>query len=1316
MNGCPRWLLLLNGLLVVSTVAWSVPSHATPQERLARPSAVVEKVSFEAQAAPRTLACPATLRFRGIVVAATSGLVRYRFRSDDGTTTPSFDMAVKAKETREIVHLVRIGQPGAKAASGTLLLEVASSKGVQTAKATFAVTCVRESGEAQKTAGLSSTVLQRMVVGAGEAEGNLLEDFREQYLERRGYSLKYPFDNRRLKAYERLRAMRRAQDKVHRPAGWLNAPQGPGAPSTVDANQCAWSSTGPTNINGRVTHIAFDPTNHQRIFVTTVGGIWRSTDGARRWQRVSDDFLSTVFASVAINPSNPAEVFAGGGDPNYHGGWRSDLGIWRSTANGDPGSWNKVSPPELDGHVIYRLRIDPSAPNNVYAATSNGVYLGTRTGATIAFARLGGFDAWANDIVVDFSVNPHLVYAGVRQASVTYGRGVWKYDGTNWNQRNAGIPTASSRTINLALAQSNPSVLYAKVESNTGQLQGVYKTTTAAEVPGGGGNAWTASAAALALNDSCAGTFCYSWYNSTIEVDPANANIVWGGGLSIFHTPDGGTTWNNVWNGTDPTYPLGVHSDHHAVAFDPTNSKIVYVGDDGGIFRTTDTSAATWHWNNVSHGMVVTEFYRATSQQALAGIAAGGTQDNGTVITFGNRTWYQPGGCDGSDVAIDAADASTLYGNCNGGLFELTNPVPGTAGGGSQATWTLPAGVSVKSPLVSDPGVAGAALAAGTDGTNARLLKTTDGLNWNNASPTVAAGNSITTIGIAPSSAFQTYYVGISNGEIWRTINGGTNWTQTTAGLPAPVWTNSVYVDATNPVRAVAATSNGIYLTIDTGAHWDSIAGTGSTALPTNAITGAVLDPNDANAIYAVTDIGAFRGTITPAMGATPPSGAWTPFDEGLPDGLDINDLWVNRTNTRLKIGSMGHGASERDIHPGITCPSTRVVVRDNVIDRGETPSPSGVPDPEHPIPDAARPGFYKPDDTTAGRLYWWSSTDVRIDVPSATPAKNQIASADHVEAETCPIHLSDCPAGTIRDADPQRGQAARVYAQVNNMGLQPATNVRVTALFADASAGLPLLPNDFWTTTFPAGSSTCGALTPGSGWQFADPAIPCHVIPVVNPELPETVRFGWNVPLGQAGHSCMLIISESVTDPLQPSVRATNERRLWELVPNNRQISLRNLHVIDAPPAPAGGAPKGMESMNVPNHDRELRYVDLIVSRVDLPKDAVLGFLLPTAKGVESKGAQVAKIMLDAKQQRLARELKVTPTAFYRVTDAREAHIRLPVPSGKSWRLGLVYDAGKIPLGSSARFSVIAKQGSKVLGGNTYIIRSTQPKRSRFP
>ncbi len=521
-------------------------------------SAGIRRLAIETRPVTEPQACPAAVRFQSVIGTSTAGLVRYRLRSSDGGVTPSYRLRMSANEVRNIMHVQHFGDVSDTTASGWLQLEVSTAAGLRTARAVFKIACARSPATAGR-AGLGSAIVQGLVAGEAQGEGDLLERFRDAYLRRRGYSLDRPFDSTRLAAYERLRQMRRAQQKTHRPAGWSQKPDSV-APGTLDPNNCAWSSTGPTNINGRVTHIAVDPTNNQRVFVTTVGGIWRSADGARRWQRVSDDFLSTVFASVAINPAAPNEVFVGGGDPNYHGGWRSGLGIWRSTSNGDPGSWTKVSPTALDGQVIYRLRIDPSAPNNVYAATSVGVYIGTRSGTTITFAQLAGFNAWTNDVVVDYSVTPRLVYAGVRSASATFGRGIWKYDGTTWNQRNTGIPTVNSRTIVLALAQSNPSVLYAKVESNTGNSQGVYKTTTAAETPGGGGNAWTSTGSAL--DDSCAGTFCYSWYNSTLEVDPVDPNIVWGGGLSIYRTSDGGATWPNVWSGTDAAYPLGVHADH----------------------------------------------------------------------------------------------------------------------------------------------------------------------------------------------------------------------------------------------------------------------------------------------------------------------------------------------------------------------------------------------------------------------------------------------------------------------------------------------------------------------------------------------------------------------------------------------------------------------------------------------------------------------------------------------------------------------------------------------------------------------------------
>lgn len=276
---------------------------------------------------------------------------------------------------------------------------------------------------------------------------NFLQFFQENYVRLRAYPGKTINPELRVRAYERLQLQRQELRLRHIGPGWLQrprvgnaVPEGPGTPGTTGPGGCAWSSLGPTNINGRVTGIGIDPTNSQRLFVTSVGGIWRSIDGGRRWQRLSEDFLATVFASVAVNPANAVEIFAGAGDPNYGGlGAHTATGVWRSGANGDPGSWTKISGNTLDGAVIYKLFVDPSVPNNIYAATSIGVYLGTRNGPNFAWTRIANFDAWTSDLAVDFSVNPRKVYAGVQSASVNFAKGIWKYDGSSWQKRDSGI-------------------------------------------------------------------------------------------------------------------------------------------------------------------------------------------------------------------------------------------------------------------------------------------------------------------------------------------------------------------------------------------------------------------------------------------------------------------------------------------------------------------------------------------------------------------------------------------------------------------------------------------------------------------------------------------------------------------------------------------------------------------------------------------------------------------------------------------------------------------------------------------------------------
>jgi len=702
----------------------------------------------------------------------------------------------------------------------------------------------------------------------------------------------------------------------------------------------------------------------------------------------------------------------------------------------------------------------------------------------------------------------------------------------------------------------------------------------------------------------------------------------------------------------------------------------------------------------------VTQFYHGAASQQAASLFAGGSQDNGTEITFGNRTWYQPGGCDGSDVAVDATDTDTLFANCNGGLFELANPVPGTTGGGNTISMSLPSGVSLTQPLVTNPSVAHFSLAAGTDkSSDVFILKTTDNVTWTQTG-SLPVGGSVTALASAPSSA-QTMYAGLNTPTILHSINGGTNWVNATSGLPTNLRPNAIAVDFTNASRAIAAMGGsagaGIYLTTDGGATWNSISGSGTGAIPNAPLTGVVIDPSNANVLYVSSSIGVFKGTLA---GTT---WTWVPFDEGIPDGLDVNEISVNRANFTLSIASFGHGTYQRDINPAHSGGGAIAVVRDVVSDTGIGPSDSsGVPDPEHPIPDPARANFYVPNNSPGGLLYWWDSPDIRIDVPSADPTANAIANADSVEMETCPIEITDCPPGTMMDSNPVAGKPAKVYVDVANQGLAPASNVRVIAMYADASVQVPPLPANFWTTTFPAGSTTCGALDTSTGWHLPDPAHACATIGVVNPEYPQTAEFNWNVSSTQAQHSCMLVITESNDDPLPASIRSSNIVQTWQLVPQNHQIAQRNLHIVtsSAPGAPASG----MEVMMVPN-TADADAVTLAFDRSLLPAPGTLSVFLPKGTGKLNRGFKIAtsnrSMVVDKAVLAYADKYDIDLSTEYIVTSDFAELPEFPVAHGQTRGIVLRYSSGVIPPDHAVRFTVLQRAGATVTGGSTFVLRS---------
>lgn len=1074
------------------------------------------------------------------------------------------------------------------------------------------------------------------------------------------------------------------------------------------SQDCTWTSAGPTNVNGRITGIAINPNfidaDQIQIFVTSVGGVWRSDNGGRRWKRLSDEFIreARMASSVVINPAHTNQVFVGGGDPQYRdeGG-----GIWASDDSGE--HWRPIT--ELGGTLIIRLRIDPSidpaAPHDLYAATPSGVYVGTDNGdGSRSWSRLGDLNAAVSDVVVDFSSSPRKVYAAVFEETPSFARGIWKYERGRWDPKDSGIdPKAEISHTALAISQREPNILYAKVaQRGTGRLLGAYKTTT-------GGDTWTALPGEL-ITDSH-----QSDYNNVIEVDPNDSSIVWAGDVACWRLSRTGV-WENVRPSADRSYAT-IHEDDHAIAFDPRNSKVVFVGTDGGLFRSTDTSLPGWHWNNISHGMVITELYGISSQQALVTLVAGGAQDTGVNLTYGNRTWYNAASCDGqfNGIAIDAGNSSTIHLSTTCASFEtVANPVPYSEGGGASLHSVFPHDVSASLPITSDLALSGAALTAGVLASGGSvLLKTRDALNWSRIGPTFPA-DAIKVIAIGPPSvttpSFRTYYLAVYDAglaKVWRTFDEGRTWGDSpiTLGGSMGKEPSGLAIESTDHRRAFVTVGRYydgvVLLTIDGGTTWQALSETGGPALPSTGIRGIVIHPFNPNVIYIATALGVYKGSVSrSASGGFNVS--WEPFNQGIPEGIDVQGIWSNPSAGLLYIGTHGYGAYERNIRRK-TCPSTMLVVRDSVLDRGFE-SPHNVPDPEHPIPDESRPGFYKPDDTAGGRLYWWQSTDIRIDVPSAAPAPNKLPAVDSVEFESCPVDHARCDPGTMIDSYPRRGQPATAYVQVTNRGTQPSEKVRVILLRTGTTAGLPLLPADFWTRTFPAGSSTpCGPLSPGTGWNLVDPSNPCRTIEAVNPMMPEVVGFDWFVDPETSEHPCMIAIIESDDDPIPDEVRLSIDPGI--IAPEDRHIAVRNLHVIDGKPDEAVG---GSSALSVPNPSSvDQRPIDLYLSKAGMPAKGKLAVLLPPLSSVSLRGVKRVRATLSATERRKFARLGLDTSWAYKLTKQEGVIAQLAIFPRTTWTIGLLYNTvTKGRPNSAARFTVLARQGTKLLGGSTYILR----------
>ncbi|MCO6438684.1 MAG: hypothetical protein J5J06_16445 [Phycisphaerae bacterium] len=407
-----------------------------------------------------------------------------------------------------------------------------------------------------------------------------------------------------------------------------------------------------------------------------------------------------------------------------------------------------------------------------------------------------------------------------------------------------------------------------------------------------------------------------SWYANPLWVDPTNPDFLVTGGYNFYKSTDGGAHLTQISAGYIMSQQP--HVDNHVITGDPgfdgINNKAVYVGTDGGVWRTEDiyTASTTSGWAKLDASYRTVQFYAAAGD-GPSGRILGGTQDNGTLrLAAGNDQAHLTFGGDGGFCAIDATNANYCYGeyvnlrihrSTDGGL-SAQYIYSGIADAGASANFVA--------PFVLDPNNANTMLAGGASLWRSNNVKASTPAWQSIRGP---GSDYISAIAVAPGSS-NVIWIGQNNGEVHRTANG-TAGTPTWSAVdnngsanPLPNrYVERILIDPDDPdvvyVSFGGFSEDNLWKTEDHGVTWADITGDGPTGLPDAPINGLARHPNRSDWLYAGTEVGVFASADG---GAT-----WSTQNEG-PANASVDDLlFMHHSHTLLAV-THGRGIFTVDI------------------------------------------------------------------------------------------------------------------------------------------------------------------------------------------------------------------------------------------------------------------------------------------------------------------------------------------------------------------------------------------------------------------
>ncbi len=677
-------------------------------------------------------------------------------------------------------------------------------------------------------------------------------------------------------------------------------------------------------VGGRITSIAFDPTDPNRLFVggdllgiavtNDFGETWQSTTGLASWEigditttpsadgriwtgslsgpqasvdgrtwelsrngmpEISASQFSLATETVLVDPTNTARLLAfTGNQRNWvapgaigpDGTWQGNGSVWESTNSG--ADWTELAIVAPGGNI--RAAAFNSDGSQLYAAVGNrGAFTSTNGGASWTNITNGLPHANLYDVTTH-PTNPLTAWVSLGEGPAGddgnfIAGGIWRTTdgGASWTSANSGLSIVSNST-----AQNTGSfhqIVVAPTDGNRLYTSNVAPGQAAIYRSDDGGDNWEiiADGATNVPNPYESALRAFD-----IGVHPADADrLAIGSDDTLLGSIDGGATWSDLTTLEDTAgfysgrgYSGLVSTD---IVFNPNDpDDAILLGFDGGNFIQTIDGGTTW---------------RRTVQDVSA--------------------W---GG--GVEAVYSPTQQDVIYVLL--GQFQNFRGIGVSTNGGASFTLSVGAGAGLPEVGNVDGGATGLAVSSG-DGSDI-VLATVGGVLYrsdDNAS-TFQAINGLGTVRDVAVTPDGTVFASTTDGLFASTDSGlGFNGVDST-----PAGLSTLYTSASEPgtIYSVAFREGEGGLYSYDGSQWNQLFGDFFTH-------GVAIDPDNPNNLALVTtepqfnDISSATGVYLSDDGGQ----SWTAVTAGLPMDRLRTAEFDPASPDRLVVGTTGRGFYE---------------------------------------------------------------------------------------------------------------------------------------------------------------------------------------------------------------------------------------------------------------------------------------------------------------------------------------------------------------------------------------------------------------------